>query len=294
MNLKYAIPLIGLLAIVLLVGLKISIADTATGQAGINNAAPTVTSVALYDEAGNSSDAIDLTSGSKISIDCNATLTDNNGYENISAANATLYDSTSTSEAADDENIHYSNTSCTIGTNTSTTQAPVSCSFNIDYMAINGTWTCNITADDGVTLGSGTDANTLNALAALDVLNATISFGSMNLDSNSTAASAMDIQNLGNTQIDAQFSGNAYSCTDAGTIPVGNTRYNLTSGSYDGGGTDLTTSAVTQTGFNLGARGVATADGTNSTKLEYWTILIPSTGVAGTCTNTLTVAATAG
>jgi len=285
-------PLVGLLIAIFVIGLKISSADTATGQATIVNAAPTVGTVTLWNQAGADA-AITLTAGSTVTVTCNATLTDNNGYSDIDSASATLYHSTSSSGAADDENVHYTNSSCTLGTNTSATDVPVTCSFTLNYMALNGTWTCNITADDGTATASGTDTNTVNSLAALDVVETTINFGSMSLGSNSSTAQYINITNTGNIQIDAQFSGTDYSCT-IGTIPVGNTRYSLSSLPYDNMTTSLTTSAVTQTNFDLGVRGVATSDGVDSKKNEYWTILIPSTGVGGTCTNTITVTAVAG
>ena len=292
MNTKYLFAM--LMIAVFLIGFKVSIADTATGQATIGNTAPSVGTVTLYNQA--SADAeITLSAGTTVSVFCNASLTDVNGYADISAVTATLYHSTNVSADSDDENSHYTNSSCSIGTNTSATEAPATCTFNLDYMSINGTWTCNMTADDGTATDPAIDTNTLATLVGLDVTNSTVNFGSLELGANSTAATDTHIVNFGNIQMDARFSGDDYTCNVSGTIPVGNTRYNLTTNSYDNMvGKDLTTGATTQTDFDLGVRGLSTADGTNATKSEYWTIKIPASGVAGTCTNTITVAAIAG
>lgn len=292
MHIKHTILLAAFFTMALLIGLNIGIADTATGQATISNAAPSVGTVTLFNQAGANA-AITLTAGSTVNVFCNATLTDSNGYSDIDNATATLYHSSSSSGASDDENIHYTNSSCSLGTNTSVTDVPVTCYFTLNYMATNGTWTCNITANDGTTTASATGTNTINTLAGLDVPESSIDFGTMSLGSNSSSAELINITNTGNVQIDAQFSGTDYSCT-IGSIPVGNTKYNLSSLPYDNMTTSLTSSAVTQTSFDLGVRGVATSNGVDSKKNEYWTILIPSTGVGGTCNNTITVTAIAG
>lgn len=290
---KKSIWIIAILTTMFLVfGVKFALADTATGRVTISNVPPSVSIVTLFNQDGEDA-AVTLTAGSTVDVFCNATLTDYDGYADITSVTATLYHSTSSSGASDDENVHFTNSSCVLGTNTSLIDVPATCYFTLNYMATNGTWTCEITADDGTITGSDTDTNTVDSLAALDVLEPTINFGSMDLGENSSSAQNMTVQNLGNVLIDSRFSGDNYSCT-YGIIPVGNTRYDLITGGYDDMSTDLTEDATTQTGFDLGVRGVATADGADSTEGEYWTIMLPSTDIAGTCTNTLTVTAIAG
>ena len=263
-------------------------ADTATGSVGITNVAPTVGTVTLWNQA-TADAAITLTAGSTVTVTANATVTDLNGGANIASAAATLYHSTSTSAGVDDENIHLTNGTCSLGSAVGNTKV-ATCSFTMNYMALSGTWTANITATDGSSAaGSATDDNTVNSLAALDVTDTTISFSTLALGANSTSATTMTVQNLGNVQIDSIFSGTNYTCT-IGEIPATNTKYGLVSANYDTLTTGLTEAAVTQTGFDLTYR----TGGTNSTKSEYWGILIPASGVSGTCTDTLTVAAIAG
>ncbi len=253
-----------------------------------STAVPTMGTVALLNQAGADA-AITLSAGGTVVVTANTTVTDLDGGSDISSANATLYHSTSTSGGSDDENIHMTNSSCTLGT-PSGNDVVVTCMFMMDYMALGGTWTANITATDlGSNSISATDTNTVNDLAALDVTQATIEFGSLELGKNSSSATTMTIKSQGNIQIDARFKGTNYSCA-SGTIAVGNTKYRLTTGSYDELTTALTEDDVTQTNFDLAYR----TGGINSTKNEYWGILIPASGVSGTCSNTLTVTAIEG
>jgi len=280
------------LALCFALGATKAFADTATGQVTLNNAAPSVGTVTLWNQAGVDA-AITLTAGSTVTVTANVTVTDTNGGSDISSAAATLYHSTSTSAGADDENIHLTNGTCTVGT-PSGNDAVATCQFTMNYMALGGTWTANITATDAsAATGSGTDANTANDLAGLDVAEANVNFGAMDLSTNSSSAQATTVKNAGNVQIDSQFSGTTYSCT-SGTIPVGNTRCSQSTGNYDSMSVDLTTSPATDAAFNLGVRGVATSNGADSTKSEYWTIKIPASGVGGSCSDTITIGAVAG
>ena len=268
------------------------LADTATGNFSISSAAPTIGDVTLWNQA-DADAAITLSAGSTVTVTANVTVTDLNGGDDITSAAATLYHSTAVSGDSDDENIHLTNSSCVLGATSGNTKV-ATCRFTMNYMALGGTWTANITATDSSALSvSNNDSNTVNDLAALDVTDATINFGSIALGANSSSATTMTVRSQGNVQIDSRFSGNDFTCT-SGTVPVGNVRYSTSTGTYDSMSSDLTTSPTTQTSFNLGVRGVATANGANSDSSEYWTIKAPVSGVAGVCTNTLTVAAIAG
>jgi len=281
-----------MLAATLMFGFQTILADTASGNVTITNAAPTMGAVTLWNQAGANA-AITLSAGSTVTVTANVTVTDTNGGANVNTATGTLYHSTSTSAGADDENIHLTNSSCVLS-GVSGNDVIATCAFTMNYMALGGTWTANMTATDLASASvSATDDNTVNDLAGLDVTDATIEFGSMALGTNSTTATNMTVRSQGNVQIDAIFSGTNYTCT-SGTIPATNTKYGLSYVAYDSLTTGLTESAVTQTGFDLGVRGVATANGANSDKNEYWGILIPTSGISGTCTDTLTVTAVAG
>lgn len=286
---------LGILSLVFALGLMMlsvqTWADTAAGNVTIANTAPTMGAVTLWNEAG--ADGAISPTVSSITVTANATITDVNGGGDIISANATLYHSTSTSGVADDENTHITNSSCALGATVGDTKV-VTCSFTMNFMALNGTWTANVTAVDASAASvSAIDDNTVSTLAGLEVVESTINMGSLALGANSSSAATMTVRSQGNIQIDARFSGDGYTCT-SGTIPVGNTRYSLVTGNYDSMSTPLSAVVTTQDAFNLGVRGVATADGAPSEMPEYWTILIPTTGVSGTCTNTITVTGISG
>jgi hypothetical protein len=265
---------------------------TSQGNVTIANTAPTIGTVTLWNTTGGDT-AISLTAGSTVTVIANATVSDVNGGANIANASAALYHSTSTSAGAADENINIKNATCLLGT-PSGNNVLVTCAFTMNYMALNGTWTANISAMDLSSAAiAAEDANTVNSMAGLDVVTAVVEFGDLALSASSSSATNMSIRSQGNIPIDAYFKGDTYTCTTTGTIPVTNTKYGLTAGAYAALSTGLTDGDIRQDLFDLGVRGVVTADGANSDVGEYWGILIPDSGVAGTCTNTLTVTAVA-
>jgi len=265
-------------------------ADDATGNVSIENSPPTIGTVTLLNQVATD-EAITLAVGSTVTVTASATVTDLNGGSTISSASATLYHSTSTSDGSDDENIHITNSSCTLGTADETNNRSVTCSFAMNYMTLPGTWTVNITAvDDNGSQVSGTDDNTVNELAGLEVVETNVNFGSLQLGEKSSTGTAMTIRSMGNIAIDARYKGTNYTCT-VGTIPVENTKYGLANVAYDSLDYALTEGYVTMDEFNLGIRGVATNNGNNSEDTAYWGIQIPTSGVSGTCLNTLTVTA---
>src|SRR3972149_2412548 len=82
--------------------------------------------------------SIDLAAGSTKLVVCNATVTDTDNWNNITAVNATIWHVTNSTEAgADNNNNHYTNTTCVLGTNTSATARPVDCSFAVQYYAVD-------------------------------------------------------------------------------------------------------------------------------------------------------------
>ena len=232
---------------------------------------------------------IDLTAGSTKTVSCSATVADAIDWNNIATVNATFWDAVYSSEtAADDSSVHYANTSCSIGTNTSLTEAPATCTFGLQYYANASTWTCKINSfDASVNSASNLTNATVNSLAALDVTEATIDFGTLALGATSSSDVTATVQNTGNTQIDVQLSGNAMSCT-SGSLAQENIHYSASSGVAYGSMTTLTGTAIT---LDLN---VAKSTGSASTSLSYWKISLPSSGVGGTCTNTITFSGVAG
>jgi hypothetical protein len=252
---------------------------------------PIISNVTLNDSDGG---AIQLSVADDMRVWCNASIYDAVGYQDVNASRAVLYHQTSSYGASDDRNDHYSNSSCTLGVG-SGNYINVSCGFVLYHQALNGTWTCNISANSSAGLnGSNTTTNTVDQLVALSVLEDSISFGTLQPGANSSSAQSTNISNLGNTLIDIAVNGSAMVCNVSGTIGATNISYNLSSGNYDSmSAKKLNNTLVTETGFDLGIQGIATADSINSTKLEYWTMKVP-TAVRGTCRNNITVTAVLG
>ncbi len=131
-----------------------------------------------------------LTAGASSLVFCNGTV---NG---TTAFNATIYHETSTSSAADDNNTHYSNASC------SNDAGNFSCSFAVMYHAENGSWACNLTAlnYDGIT--NYTNISTLvQPLTAIDILPNIIDYGGV-AAGNISSSIPVNVSNAGNVLLD--------------------------------------------------------------------------------------------
>ena len=119
-------------------------------------------------------DPIDLNIGSTRKVFCNATIGDLNNMSDIDYVNSTLYFNPVGPLAGDDNNYHYTNSTCSIISG-SEYSAEYSCSYNILYYANNGTWACNITAfDTSSASGSNIISSFVNDLVAIDVSLSTI------------------------------------------------------------------------------------------------------------------------
>jgi len=255
----------------------------------VTNAPPTVVSVLLEDNVTSPSDVIDLVAGGTQLVYCNATVNDTNGYQDIASARAVIYHSTSTPGAADNNETHYTNGSCTLLAGSGISRN-VSCAFNMLYYATNGTWTCNITAFDlDNANGTGIDTANVSILVALNISTQILNYGNLAPLQESSPLTET-ITNHGNVQIDLVLNGTDMPCTTVGTITVNAQHYNVT-----GTGTTYTTmtplqySAVTETQFNLPKR----TDAAESTRNTYWKI-IPPVGTKGICSGNVTIAAVVG
>jgi len=274
----------------------------------IGNAAPEVHNMSINGDAN-----IVLTPNATTLVECAAVIIDWNGDTDIVAANATFFDSSIPQSNPDDNNDHYTNSSCHINTsfisfngfNDNWESALANCTFQIEYYANPGSWNCTIQVNDtkGRT-GTGTEQGTVSELLSLGLPD-TISYGLINATSVSDERT-INVTNYGNVQVNLSLEGygrysndgNAMNCTQGiiGNITVDNEKFNLTASTpgnlnftqFQVNYTNLTTSpAVKQ--FNLTSR---TNDTTEDTiKPTYWRIYVP-TGVAGTCTGNIVFGAT--
>ncbi len=268
--------------------------DTAISKVNVTNTPPVVSNVILYSNI--SLPDIDLYPGTTTVIYCNATITDYNGYLDVNMSNATLYHITNSSNSADNEIKHYTNTSCLLfggsGSNIST-----SCKFEVQYFALNGTWVCNITAKDQTIAGAFATAQnfTYENITPLVALNVTeiIDFGTLAPTENSTSDTNATITNLGNVRLDlnthgyARNDGDGYAMVcDVGNLTISNIKYNITTpGLMHASMTALTgtVAGFTESSFNLNPANTSAA--LSSTK-TYWKVSVPP-AIRGMCNGTI-------
>ncbi|NIO22847.1 MAG: hypothetical protein GTN38_02355 [Candidatus Aenigmarchaeota archaeon] len=218
---------------------------------------------------------VDLSTCGTVTVWCNATITDANGWNDIQAANATLWDITTTTEfASDNSSDHYTNSTCVLGSGSGSVR-PVNCTFTVQYYANNATsWNCRVYANDSAGASSSNYTNfTVNPLIAMDAEN-TIDFQSLSPGATSPDDVNNTVTNCGNVVIDLNLSGTNLTNVSATVtnISVGNVKYNLTdyAQDYTANMTSLNSSS-TYTDFSL----VKRTNGVSTNK-TYWKISIPA------------------
>ena len=170
-----------------------------TTRVNITNAFPEILQMYIQDP-------ITLNAGGIQTVFCNATIRDWNGFNDITSVNATFYYYLNESWHTDDDNEHYTNTSCVETDNDGVYIANYSCSFQVQYFAFNGTWTCNVTVEDNFGfMDSDNISTTINALYALNVTDV-IDYGNLSVMDYSDNITAT-ITNFGNTDINVSVLG---------------------------------------------------------------------------------------
>ena len=148
---------------------------------------------------------INLNAGSTKQVQCNISVTDENSVSDISSVNATLY-AESYLSSLDDNNTHYTNTSC-IQTSFTGNTAQYTCGFNLLYYADNGTWICNATSTDNqgltYTLTNQTEVDTLYAI---NISQSLLEFGEVSAGDLSSEL-GLDVQNIGNQEVSVDVRG---------------------------------------------------------------------------------------
>jgi hypothetical protein len=301
----------GVIVLAGIVGLVLfnSQADTASQSTAITNASPTVDTVLVgITSGGADQSSITLVEDSTKTIYIHGAASDNNGCEDISSGTGwqvIVYMSDVENEigcTADDNDCYAAasvnadlNSSCSgAGDLTTDYEATVALQYYADPTDAGApnaayNWVAYVKANDA---SSATDTLTntfeVNSLAALEIDSNSISYGSVALGATSGEQS-LTIINTGNRAIDLDISADGdLVCNGSGSndIPVANVEYSLSTGfTHSTNGTDLSTSPT-----NLD---ISIAQRTDSDTQDdiYFKVLMPSTGVRGTCTNTLTLTA---
>ncbi|MFH1850072.1 MAG: hypothetical protein ABH879_07885 [archaeon] len=244
-------------------------------------------------------DTINLNPGDTSVVQCNATVSDQNGVSDIIEVNATLYDNaTSGYPGDDDNNQHYSNNSCrTVAA--SAYYRNYSCSFGLQYYANSGTWECNITVlDNSSAKDSDEKSTTLLELLAINVSPSLIDYGQVSATSTSDEKD-LTITNLGNLGFNVTAFGYGYAANDnlsmvctKGNVSTGYQKYSLHQGYPYDGMQNLSRTAVQIQNVTLPKRTDDSVYGSDR-NYTYWRLRLPS-AVGGSCNGTIVLGAVVG
>jgi len=259
----------------------------------VTNAYPEVINISC-----SNTSTIALTAGSAKEISCLAQLRDFDGGNTINYVNGTFYFNQNASSDPDDNNTHYTNSSCT-NTSTSGYDSNWTCVFPVWYYAVNGTWRINVTVNDSSAYQTNSYRNaTISALLALNVTNL-INFGDLAVTQTSPTAVEANVTNLGNVPInvsvygfgdesEALYAGYAMIC-DQRNITISNERYDLSSATNYDAMTRLTSSPAVISSLKIYKQTTPATYMTNST---YWRLHVNATNNPfGVCNGTVVFAA---
>ncbi len=241
-------------------------------------------------------DPIDLTIGGIKKVFCNASVNDDDNISDIASVNSTLYHILSEANAPDDNNDHYTNSTCTI-VSSSKFQLNYSCGYSLYYYANQGIWSCNITAyDESNNTGSSRIDTNVNELVALNISPSFIEYGELEAGNTSEEDENLTITNLGNADINISLEGYAEEEGDGlsmncqnNNISVEYEKYSVNFGDSYEDMINLTSSSTQIANFTLLQR-------TNDTNYKndrnntYWKISIPL-GASGPCNGTINLLA---
>lgn len=266
------------------------------------NSPPNISNISVDDFLLSPADEIDLLAGSFQEVNCSVVVQDfeEDTPPNISARFYSL--SRSTPFGSDDNNEHYTNTSCFRNESYGdATQTFFSCSFNIAYYASPGPWQClvNLTYESSqINASDATSINSLLSLGTSDYLDYGLLF-SEEVSSEAT----LNITNYGNVFSNlsltsyARFEGDGYTmnCSFGGNISVEHHKFNVSASTS--GPLNLTdTSGVY---VNLSSTTLVAPLGISSREDDivedtllstYWRIYVPE-NATGTCAGTLILGA---
>jgi hypothetical protein len=236
---------------------------------------------------------IDLDAGNNVTVICNATVTDGNKFEDIRLVNATFFQSSIGDNSPDDNNFHYSNSSC-LNISSSAFEENYTCTFSAAYYTNNGTWQCNVTATDfSNSTGFDNKSTSINELLSISIEPSILDYGLLQA-ANISNDENLTIKNIGNVPFNLtvySFAPNeslAYlnlsmNCPE-GNISNANQRFSNTNGTNFNNMKKLN-NVSQNVNLTLPQRTDDLAAG-NDTNFTYWKLEVPSIK-GGVCNGTL-------
>jgi len=191
--------------------------QTVITKVNVTNTEPNlyrVSFVGPFDSLGN----IDLEAGNTTTIICNGSYSDPNGFEDIDFVNATFFRTTANHGDVDDNNTHYTNSTCLVSgqeclqAGNSVSNGSCTCQFVVQYFADPGNWICNMSVADsgggGDPLADSENSSFLNVneIVGIEVENAIINFGNISASTNSVNI-RQNVTNVGNVDINVTVRG---------------------------------------------------------------------------------------
>ncbi len=187
---------------------------------------------------------VTLNAGSTHVVECNATIRDWDGWADITNVSGVFYDAdVATVSSPDDNNDHYTNSSCQPTGNDGNYTRYFTCNFSVWYYANpTNNWTINLTVVDNYAFNESVGNNdtavnttTINELLALNISPTLIDYGNMAVGDTSATGENANITNFGNADINISVKGYgsvegdglAFVC-EQGNISIENERYSLT------------------------------------------------------------------
>jgi hypothetical protein len=263
----------------------------------VTNAYPEIINISC-----NNGTAITLNPGTTRAVSCLVQIRDYNGGGDINSTNGTLSYYLNQSSDPNDNNVHYTNASCTNGT-PNNYYVNWTCSFDLWYYANNGTWRTNFTVKDNYNLSSFNDSRnvTISPLYALNVT-PEINFGNMAVgDITGDPPIQANITNFGNKDINITiygFGGEdpgatslAMNCTIR-NISISNERYSIDLSTIYASMTAMTGTPTNITGLKMPQQ---TNDNQQVINATYWRLNVNITNNPfGQCNGTVVFSAEIG
>jgi len=150
-------------------------------------------------------------------IYCSGLATDYNGWDDINNATGTFFaNGSSTYGDINDNNLHYTNYTCSI-TQEGTYTDWINCSMDIEYYANPGIWNCTLKVTDKKNkAGYGFDTINISSLLALGLPDV-IYYGEVNATEVSLE-NITNVTNYGNVQINLSLSGYGFTLSDGNAM----------------------------------------------------------------------------